>query len=59
MKVSELLEYHATEQDKANGLDLADFLTKTEAGTGIAMSDLGYPISWDIPQTPDSGKLDF
>jgi len=46
--VSDLLKHKATKEDKANGLDLADFLIKRDVQTGLALSDNHYPICWDL-----------
>ena len=42
--VSDLLKNKATAEDKANGLDLADFLIKTDSQTGLALSNNHYPL---------------
>ncbi len=46
--VSDLLKNKATAEDKANGLDLADFLIKTDSQTGLALSNNHYPLYWDL-----------
>gem|GEM_PF-879764 len=45
--VSDLLETRASDADKANGLDLADYLVKRDQQTGWALTDQGYPLFWD------------
>jgi len=45
--VSKLLEDKATLQDKAGGLDLADYLIRRDDRTGWALSKGGYPVFWD------------
>jgi len=45
--VSDLLEIRANDVDKANGLDLADYLVKRDQDSGWALTDEGYPIFWD------------
>jgi hypothetical protein len=44
--VSEILETVATEKDREDGLDIADYLIKRDE-SGLAMSDNGYPLIWD------------
>jgi hypothetical protein len=44
--VSDLLEKVATDEQKAKGLDLADFLVKQDS-TGLAVSENDYPAIWD------------
>lgn len=45
--VSSLLEGIASAEDKAKGLDLADFLLRNEDSTGLALTAAGYPIVFD------------
>lgn len=45
--VSDLLEKNATDEDEANGLDIADYLLRVEDSTGLAMTDYNYPVIWD------------
>lgn len=45
--VSDILEANATDQQKADGLDIADYLLKTDS-TGLALTDEGYPVLWDL-----------
>lgn len=45
--VSDLLESAANEEDKRNGLDLADYLLRKEDGSGLALTDAGYPVIFD------------
>ncbi len=47
--VSDLLEKRASEVDKVNGLDLADYLVKRDPKLGWALTDEGYPLFWDNP----------
>lgn len=49
MAVSDLLETRARDADKANGLDLADYLVKQDVQFGWALIDEGYPLFWDNP----------
>ena len=45
---SDLLERHATPNDKSEGYDLADYFIKRDAQVGWALSDTeGYPLFWD------------
>jgi hypothetical protein len=46
--VSDLLEKHATEEEKSAGLDIADFLLKEQDSSQLALTDFGYPIIIDI-----------
>lgn len=46
--VSDLLEINASKEDKEKGLDLADFLLRNEDSTGMAMTDINYPVIWDL-----------
>lgn len=57
ISVSDLLERQASETDKANGLDLADYLIKRDNASGWALTDHQYPLFWDNPlglPVPDS-----
>jgi 5S rRNA maturation endonuclease (ribonuclease M5) len=50
IKVSKYLTNEATPEQKAKGMDLADFLTSEEFrdnATGLLLSKDGYPLSWD------------
>lgn len=47
--ISDLLETRASDADRANGLDLADYLVKRDQQTGWALTDEGYPLFWDSP----------
>lgn len=46
--VSRLLEDIATDEEKRGGLDLADFLLRKTDNTGLAVTDSGYPVIWDL-----------
>lgn len=46
-KISDLLEQHATENDKKNGLDVADYFIRRDADYGWALSERDYPYFWD------------
>ena len=46
---SDLLERHATPNDKSEGYDLADYFIKRDFTLGWALSDTeGYPLFWDF-----------
>jgi hypothetical protein len=45
--VSEILEHFATEEQKKEGYDLADFLVVRDPQTGLALKN-GYPALWDF-----------
>ncbi len=47
-EISDLLEKKATDEEKAIGSDLADFLVKRDESTGWAVSAQGYPLFWDL-----------
>jgi hypothetical protein len=47
--VSDLLELHASETDKVNGLDLADYLITQDSAFGWALTEHHYPVFWDDP----------
>ena len=46
IQVSDILERNATENDRNQGLDLADYLIKRDE-SGLAMTENGYPLIWD------------
>ncbi len=46
--ISTLLESKATAQDRAKGLDIADFFLKTDCKTGFALTEDNYPLFWDL-----------
>lgn len=46
IKVSDWLERVATEEQKSNGWDLADFLVIPDESVGLALKN-GYPAFWD------------
>jgi len=48
IRVSSILEKNATEEQRSKGYDLADFLLITDKTSGIALSEEGYPIIWDL-----------
>lgn len=48
ISVSDLIEKKATDQERAEGWDLADYLINRCNETGLAMTDHGYPAMWDI-----------
>jgi hypothetical protein len=70
VRVSDLLERKATQQERANGYDLADYLLKYDPAefhaitaphppaiqkNEIATTEQGYPAEWDMPTpTPSS-----
>lgn len=45
--VSDFLEKNATTEQRASGLDIADFLLMNCDSTGLALTDAGYPIIFD------------
>jgi uncharacterized protein DUF6371 len=45
--VSDIIEKFATAEEKAKGLDLADYLLRKEDETGLALTDHRYPVIWD------------
>jgi hypothetical protein len=47
--VSDLLEKNATEEQRINGWDLADYLLLNRDSTGLALTAEGYPTFWDNP----------
>ncbi len=48
IQVSDFLNTRASESEKLNGFDLADFLTKNRAEqTGLILFD-GYPVTWEF-----------
>lgn len=55
--VSKLLEDKATPQDKAGGLDLADYLIRRDDKAGLALAKGGYPLFWDWWVIGKSKKL--
>jgi Domain of unknown function (DUF6371) len=46
--IIDLLEKYADEDEKMSGLDIADYLLKKQDKSGLALSDSGYPIIWDL-----------
>jgi len=49
IKVSSTLEKNATEEQKSEGMDLADFVLKIDKTSGIALTEeRGYPIIWNL-----------
>lgn len=51
VSVSEVLEKIATDEDRANGLDLADYLLREKDSSGLALTDGPYPVIWDLKHT--------
>jgi hypothetical protein len=47
VSVSDILERSATEQEKTEGLDLADFLLRKKDSSGLALTDGNYPVLMD------------
>jgi hypothetical protein len=47
--VSDLLEQRANKTDKANGLDLADYLITQDSALEWALTEHHYPVFWDDP----------
>ena len=47
--VSDYLETNATEEQRSQGLDIADFLVQRDPETGWAITVHGYPVFWDHP----------
>ena len=45
--ISNLLEEKATEHDRKNGFDIADYLICTCPNFGWALTEQGYPMFWD------------
>lgn len=45
--VSDVLERIATEEERIKSLDIADYLIKNRDKSGLAISELGYPLFWD------------
>lgn len=52
--VSELLEQVATQEQREQGYDLADYLLQRDDVFGWALSEHGYPVFWDC-DTVDAG----
>lgn len=48
ISVSDLIEKKATDQERADGWDLADYLINRCPETGLALTDHGYPAIWDL-----------
>ncbi len=46
--MSRVLEDRISEDERVNDFDLADMLIKRDSKTGIALTDEGYPIIWDL-----------
>lgn len=47
MMVSDILENVATDEQRAKGWDLADYLVTKDETFGWALSQYGYPVFWD------------
>lgn len=52
--VSKVLENALTEDERLQGSDIADFLIKQDAQTGIALTDDNYPAIWDYKEQAKS-----
>jgi len=48
IKVSTVLENSIPEEERINDFDLVDMLVKRDPVTGIAVTDYGYPLIWDL-----------
>ena len=48
IRVSSILEKNATEEQRLKGYDLADFVLITDDTSGIALTEHGYPIIWEL-----------
>lgn len=48
ISVSALIEHSATADERAAGLDLADYLFNRCHETGLVLTDQGYPAMWDL-----------
>ena len=55
--VSDLLEIHASDNDKDAGYDIADYLLRDQDSTGLALIDGNYPAIWDIKNRFESYPL--
>ena len=45
-EISDFLEKSASDEQRQNGWDLADYLVKCDS-SGLAMTDYNYPVIWD------------
>ena len=45
--VSDILERNACDDDRINGLDIADYLLRNQDSSGLALTDNSYPVIWD------------
>jgi len=43
----DILELNATPEEREKGLDIADYLTREDDGSGLALTDYHYPVIWD------------
>lgn len=48
ISVSAVLENSIPESERVNDFDLVDMLVKRDSKTGIALTDYGYPLIWDL-----------
>lgn len=55
--VSDILEQCANDSDRANGLDIADYLLRDRDGSGLALTDFKYPVMWDYTDGFKSASL--
>lgn len=46
--ISDLLEKYASEVDRKEGLDIADYLLRVQDSSGLALTDFNYPVIWDL-----------
>lgn len=50
VSVSDILEKAATPEERAEGLDIADFLLRKKDNSGLALTDDNYPVFWDYTE---------
>ena len=48
IRITDLLENKATEEEKQKGYDLVDLLLKIDRTTGLALTQNNYPLMWDL-----------
>lgn len=51
VSVSDFLERHSTDEEKSQGLDIADYLLQNHDSSELALTDFNYPVIFDI-KTP-------